>query len=113
ALLYLVGPRRSWLLVLGPGADEPTALPVAAGAAELERHVTGLRRELSTPGIRSGWRLRGAELAALLLAPVADRIRRAERVLVLPDGPLHQLPFAALPVPGEGGGRLLVELRPL
>lgn len=113
ALLYLVGPRRSWLLALGPGGGELSALPVAAGAAELERRVAELRRELSTPGVRSSWRLRGAELAELLLAPVADRIRRAERVLVLPDGALHQLPFAALPLPGPGGGRLLVELRPL
>ncbi len=32
----------------------------------------------------------------LLLAPVADLLNRSERILIIPDGPLHELPFAAL-----------------
>lgn len=38
-------------------------------------------------------------LSRLLIAPVAPGLHR--RVLIVPDGPLHFLPFAALPVPGQ------------
>src|SRR6185295_14174983 len=56
------------------------------------------------------------QLAATLLAPVADRIARAERLVILPDGPLHLIPFAALADPGSAGaasGRYLVEAKPI
>jgi CHAT domain-containing protein len=45
---------------------------------------------------------------------VARRIRQAERVLVVPDGPLHVIPFAALADPSaEAGFRYLVEAKPV
>lgn len=36
------------------------------------------------------------ELFDLLLAPAAERIAASERLLILPDGPLHALPFGVL-----------------
>jgi CHAT domain-containing protein len=53
-------------------------------------------------------------MGRLLLGPVAERLASARRVLVLPDGPLHALPFAALGDPaGTGPFRYLVEGRPV
>lgn len=40
------------------------------------------------------------ELAALLLEPVKDVVRRAERLVLVPFGPLHQVPIHALPFDG-------------
>ncbi|MCP4658999.1 MAG: CHAT domain-containing protein [bacterium] len=49
-----------------------------------------------------------------LLQPIADRIEASDRLLILPDGPLHYLPFAALTRPaGEGRWQYLVEWKPL
>ena len=53
-----------------------------------------------------------------LVAPVADLVGRSQRVLILPDGPLHRLPFGAL-IRDTGGrgqslrGQFLVEWKPL
>ncbi|MFP5285674.1 MAG: CHAT domain-containing protein, partial [Thermoanaerobaculia bacterium] len=44
-----------------------------------------------------------------LIAPVAELVARSERVLILPDGPLHRLPFGAL----AHDGRFLIEEKPL
>jgi tetratricopeptide (TPR) repeat protein len=43
-----------------------------------------------------------AEISSLLLGPVAGGLRK--RLLIVGDGALHTLPFAALPVPGRGDG---------
>jgi tetratricopeptide (TPR) repeat protein len=40
-----------------------------------------------------------------LIAPLAEALAQAERVVVVPHGPLHQLPFAALP--SQAGEALL------
>jgi CHAT domain-containing protein len=47
------------------------------------------------------------------LAPAADALDRAERLVIVPDGPLHLLPFAALIRPGSPSPRYLVETQPL
>jgi CHAT domain-containing protein len=51
-------------------------------------------------------------LGRLLLEPVAGPLAKAERVLIVPDGALHVLPFAALSDPSRPG-HVLVESRPL
>ena len=54
-------------------------------------------------------------LYALLLEPVAERIVASDRLLILPDGSLHVLPFAALLRGGAEGedGQYLVEWKPI
>jgi CHAT domain-containing protein/Tfp pilus assembly protein PilF len=50
-----------------------------------------------------------AELSRLLLAPVPEPFwRGCERLLIVPDGALHYLPFEILPAP-EGGGATLID----
>ena len=60
----------------------------------------------------------GRSLYENLIEPVADRIEQSDRVLIIPDGPLHHLPFAALVRPeGEASSaqhaRYLAEWKPI
>ncbi|HKH48854.1 MAG TPA: CHAT domain-containing protein [Thermoanaerobaculia bacterium] len=48
-----------------------------------------------------------------LIGPVADLVERSERVLILPDGPLHRLPFGALMRDTKGRRQYLTEWKPL
>jgi tetratricopeptide (TPR) repeat protein len=54
----------------------------------------------------------GEAIAARLLAPFAEPLARADRVLVVPHGAAHGIPFAALPFAGEplGARRTVVHL---
>lgn len=47
-----------------------------------------------------------------LIGPVADLVERSERVLILPDGPLHRIPFGAL-IRDTDGRQFLAEWKPL
>ena len=54
------------------------------------------------------------QLSEQLLAPVSTQIASADRLLILADGPLHSMPFAALADPGTmSGQRFLIETKPL
>jgi CHAT domain-containing protein len=53
------------------------------------------------------------ELYSTLLGPVADQIAASERLLILPDGPLHVLPFAALVREDGGAGQYLAQWKPI
>jgi CHAT domain-containing protein len=115
-LSYLVGERGSYLFVLGPADTQFAALPLAVGRDLLRGDVARLRKLLEVPATHSVGRLdaQARRLSEALLLPAADAIRRAERLLILPDGPLHLLPFAALADPTEQSGeRHLGALRPL
>ncbi len=117
-LSYLIGEEKSHLFAVGPGKGSHLwVLPVAAGQASLRGEVERLREAIGRG--RSDRRpekvlLHARRLSELLLAPVAARIGQAERLLILADGPLHSLPFAALTDPGAiGGRRFLVESKPI
>jgi CHAT domain-containing protein/tetratricopeptide (TPR) repeat protein len=111
-LAYSVGEDRSTLFALpADGALESHHLPVGERtlADDVERWVA-LTTETA---------LRRGELAALerrladrLLRPVAGRIATARRLVIVPDGPLHGLSFAALPQP-ERPARRLIEALPV
>jgi CHAT domain-containing protein len=91
-LAYFVGDQRShaWLLTRNelrhavlPGKQEIQGMVTAFIAAQRARTPRG--RMESTAALLGGL-LRGID---------------ARRILVLPDGPLNSLPFAALPLPGS------------
>jgi CHAT domain-containing protein/Tfp pilus assembly protein PilF len=113
-LSYSIGEDTSYLFAVGPGPDEFTAAAVATNLAALRDEVTAFRQLLQSPRALGASRLRaaGRRLGRVLLGPVAERIGRAERVLVLPDGPLHLIPFGALGDP-SGRSRYLVQTRPV
>jgi CHAT domain-containing protein/Tfp pilus assembly protein PilF len=115
-LSYLVGEEGSYLFVVGPASSDFAALPLAIDRAALRSDVARLRELVQTPSAHSRGRLDALarRLSDALLLPAAAAIDRAERLLILPDGPLHLLPFAALAAPTASDARgYLGELRPL
>ena len=82
------------------GRDKIEALARAAVAG-----VTRTGRQAE-----DAWATTAAGLSALVLAPVASELR-PERLLIVADGALAYVPFAALPEPAAGDGppRLMVE----
>lgn len=108
-LEYAVGERDTILFALGPTPGEYAAftLPVGGPAlrAEVGRFLAALRG-------REGVEALSTRLSAKLLDPVKDPIRRAQHILVSPDGCLHLIPFSALKDPGSKRFRYLAEAKP-
>ena len=99
-LEYSLGNERSFLWAVtseGLAARELPGRSVIEGAARsgYER----LERSRETLAQMPAEEAR-TELSQLLLQPVTGLLGR-KRLLIVPDGALHYLPFAALPVPGS------------
>jgi CHAT domain-containing protein/Tfp pilus assembly protein PilF len=96
ALSYSVGKERTALFaVTREGGLRVEILP--AGEERLRGDVERFLEWVRKPDPLAG---QDADLARslyrTLIGPVADLVERSERVLILPDGPLHRLPFGAL-----------------
>ena len=106
-LEYLLAEPRSYLWVVGPASLKAYELP---GRQEIAQRARSLHEHLKDPaerdaaGQRSDLRL----LAQAVLGPVLGEIA-GKRLIVVPDGALHYVPFAALQVPSEAGTVFLVE----
>lgn len=90
-LAYFVGDRRSHAWLLTRRELRRAALP---GRRELQHRVNAF-----VENQRSGRRANAASFGALLGGLLANT--GARRLVILPDGPLNGLPFAALPLPGR------------
>jgi CHAT domain-containing protein len=101
-LAYSLGQERSYLWLVAGDAFRSHELPAGAEIEELagEAHRRLVRSSRRRDRVEAEKRL--AELSDLLLAPVADAIA-GKRLVVVADGALHGLPFAALPEPRRGG----------
>lgn len=108
-LEYVVTEKRVFLFVLPPaGGDvgEP-ALEVHTleiGREELARRTDDLRTRLAHRDL--SFREPATALHRLLLAPVGRRLRGRNTLLIVPDGPLWELPFQVLLSPA---GRYVLE----
>jgi CHAT domain-containing protein/Tfp pilus assembly protein PilF len=104
ALVFHAGTDQMVLFALSRDAElAVTTVPI--GAEALAEKVRRYRLLLRNPASDEGLTRRGRELSQLLLSPFAAQIANAERLLIVPDGPLHLLPFGALPA-AQGDGRL-------
>jgi CHAT domain-containing protein len=115
-LSYSLAGDHGYLFAVGPGGDDFAAVKLDVTLAKVRTDVGRFRRLLQTVSPLGTGALRSlaAEMGKTLLGPVAERVARAERVLVLPDGPLHLVPFAALADPtATDGSRYLVEAKPV
>jgi CHAT domain-containing protein/Tfp pilus assembly protein PilF len=114
---YCVGEAQTLLFVLGGSSDpKPAVFRIPLGRAALRERVTSLRgfiergRAVAEPeGPLLG---QAARLYDELLRPAEAELAPARRLLILPDGPLHALPFAAL-VRSREPLQYLVEWKPL
>ncbi|HKD17232.1 MAG TPA: CHAT domain-containing protein [Thermoanaerobaculia bacterium] len=118
-LLYSVGVDRTLLFAVEPAGATGSGLSVyqlpVSGAA-LRRSVQRLRNVLALKDARPGTSTAAAleqarALYEQLIGPAEERISRSQRLLILPDGPLHTLPWAALV--RRRDGRYLVEQTPI
>jgi len=105
------GPDRAFLaFVLRPGQTHPALVPIGL-AKDVEARILRWKEEsargwIQTPGSpddgEGAYRRAGEALRQVVWDPVAVAVKEAERVFVVPDGPLHLVSLAALPV-GEAG----------
>ncbi len=102
---FVVAPEETFAFVVTAGDPVATsvhrvALPEATMQRLVDEFVAALaRRDL-------GFRTPGRAMSRAILAPLETRLRGHSRLVVVPDGPLWNLPFQALI---GGDGRFLVE----
>ena len=103
-LEYMLGERRSFVWAVGVDRVTVADLP---GRDVIERHAHRFHESVKAgrdgplaPKLLGQRDREAATLARLLLAPVAEALER-RRVMVVADGALHFVPFAALPAPGR------------
>ena len=109
-LLYpvLLDDRVELLMVAG-GAAGSTYVRLPSGAPTSREAVARLVDEMvgsASRGTDEEWRTAGRTLYDLLIKPVEDRIRSSGTLIIVPDGALRALPFAALT---DGDGKFLIE----
>ncbi len=109
-LLYpiLLDDRVELIVSTGSGAAAHyERLPIGerASRAEVKRLVSDLVASMSEGG-GDGWREPAARLYQLLIAPIEARLSPGGTLVIVPDGPLRALPFAALV---DAGGKFLIE----
>jgi len=118
-LAYSVGAERTVLFVVADetaaGVPPVTIVVLPIGRRPLEQRVAAFRgliargREMAE--VEPGLVTQARRLFDDLLAPAQPALAGARRLLVVPDGPLHALPFAALAV--ADGPRYLADEWPL
>lgn len=96
-LVYSLGAERSYAWVVSPDSVAAYVLPPRA---EIEAASERFYRMLSSGD--AGAEEAGRRLAAMALAPLAERLA-AGRVAIVADGALQYVPFAALPLAGGAG----------
>lgn len=84
----------------GPGTVKPEFFRLAVERDELAREVQEVRKlmENRSPGMREA----ASQLYRRLLAPLGPAIRDRRALVLVPDGPLWDVPFYALPRPRGG-----------
>ena len=99
-LEYRLGETRSFLWAVTPDSLESFELPGRAEIEPLARSVCDLLARSSSPEAEGSSRRPLAKLSRLLLGPVASLLQ-GRRLLVVGNGILQSVPFAALPEPGN------------
>ncbi|MEZ4388180.1 MAG: CHAT domain-containing tetratricopeptide repeat protein [Candidatus Krumholzibacteriia bacterium] len=98
-LEYQLGERQSHAWFISHDRFEFYRLPPRAEIAALAADVLPLLRDPSLTGPAAAWFTPPARrLAAAILDPVLPALAGTERLIVVPDGVLHYVPLAALPV---------------
>lgn len=114
-LEYSLGESRSFLWVVTPKAVRSFELPGRERIEKTARHYYELltaRNERPHGESLQAWKQRidgadaeagrvGSDLSRLLLAP-AERLLAGHPLLIVADGALQYIPFAALPIPSSG-----------
>jgi CHAT domain-containing protein len=99
-LAYWLAPKRSFLWILNGAKPRLVTLPPEAEIAKLvENYRAFIETSLRDPMLSESED--GKRLFELLIAPAAAEWGARKAAIVVPDGALHQLSFAALPNYGQ------------
>lgn len=105
-LEYSLGEQRSLLWAVTCDSLEAFTLPDRGRLEALANTVIRLagdyRTRMRDPASSQSYLRAARAIGDLLLGPVAGKLG-SKRILLAPSGVLQRLPFAALPVPGDGG----------
>ena len=97
-LEYALGEERSFLWAVDAGGLRSFVLPPRKEIEPLVREVYEALRTVGSDASRE--REAAQLLGSMLLGPVWAEAAGLQRLIVVPDGALHVLPFAALRMPG-------------
>jgi CHAT domain-containing protein len=102
-LEYFLGQENSFLFVVTRESVASFRLPKAD---EIGRLTQELREAIKTPGRRefNSFTRASHRLYQTLVAPASDALAGKKRLLIVPDGALHYLPFEALMVKSAEAG---------
>jgi CHAT domain-containing protein/Flp pilus assembly protein TadD len=98
-LSYAVGREKSVLFVVASHSDRGpplSAFTLPVGEKALRESGEAFRRLIEWKGMPREVLARSRSLYEALLKPAEALIARSDRLLILADGPLHKLPWAAL-----------------
>ncbi len=112
-LSYCVTQEKTYLFVVQKRAGL-AVYAIEKGEAALReklRTLLGVARDPDSAVAGDMLHALSVELFDTLIAPARDEIETAERLLIIPDGPLHKLPFSLLQS-GEDRRRL-IEWKPI
>jgi CHAT domain-containing protein len=98
-LEYFLGAEESYVWTVTPDHVRVHILPPRQRIEDAVRH---LRAALADPDAPATTAKAAAAMAEMLLQPVVEDLGK-RRLLIVPDGVLHLIPFAALPDPGARG----------
>ena len=117
-LSYSIGEKKSFLFVVRSGKGKPrlSVFPLALREKALRDAVVALRSSMDFRrglGPENSLASQARKLYGVLIRPAEALITGADRLLIVPDGPLHTLPFAALVRSSKGRPQYLVEWKPL
>ncbi len=113
---FAVAETESFLFTLQGGNAVVKAYRLPVGEKALAGCVKGFRELLGAQAAlgsdANAWKNSALELYKALLAPASREIAGSQRILLMPDGPLHLLPFDAL-IPGGKGALSLGLSKPI
>jgi CHAT domain-containing protein/tetratricopeptide (TPR) repeat protein len=96
-LSYMVGVEQTLLFVVRPSVKQPlSVLRLSVGEVDLRKRTADLGRLIREEAPEAQVAGLSYRLYQDLIAPAIPLLARSKRLLILADGPLHRLPFAAL-----------------
>jgi CHAT domain-containing protein/tetratricopeptide (TPR) repeat protein len=107
-LEYVVTDEQTYLFAITPGTDKTKAevkvYPLPIKRTELTQQTEAFRQQLARRDL--GFRATALKLYELLLRPAQAQLKGKTNLVIVPDGPLWELPFQALLTPAQ---RFLLE----
>lgn len=106
-LEYTLGHERSYVWVVTDTTMTAFVLPGKAAIEQAARRTYELMQRSHRPGQAAQARAAATELSQMVLGPVAQSLA-AKRIVIVPDGALQFVPFAALPRPSSAAEPLIL-----